>query len=95
MTSHTRQPSLPCPRFSWCAARTPDHTEHMSASVQLPEVEGMVLYIETGPDTGETVHGPILTGHIERPITEARPFAAQLRLAAARLDELAAWAEAS
>lgn len=97
MTTAGRQPLSPqvCSRFAWCAQQEKGHSEHLSVGVPVPDAEDMVLYVETDPDTGAVMYGPVLGGDGEdRPLGEARVVAAQFRVVAARLDELVAWAEA-
>lgn len=67
---------------------------HQSTPVQLVGAEDRVLFAETDPDTGALLYGPVLGGgDPDEPAGHARVLAARLRVAAARLDELAAAAE--
>lgn len=83
-----------CARFTWCASREPGHTVHQSSPVPFPGDEDRLLFAETDPETGHLLYGPVLGGgDADEPVGHARLLAAQLRVAAARLDELAAVAE--
>lgn len=83
-----------CARFTWCASREPGHTVHQSPPVPLYGAEDRLLFAETCPDTGHLLYGPVLGGgDADESAGHARVLAAQLRVAAARLDELAVVAE--
>lgn len=81
----------PCRRFAWCLSRVPGHSVHQSDPVPLLGGGDRVLFAETDPGTGHLLYGPVLGGEdADEPVRHARMLAAQLRVAAARLDEMAA-----
>lgn len=88
-----------CARYQWCTQQG-DHDTHWSESAlgteQAQDVEHAALYVETDPETGEVTYGPVLGGGREdRPVHEAYVMAAQLRVTAARLESMVAWAAVS
>lgn len=86
--------STPCRTFSWCATTAPDHVTHQSAPVPLPGDGERLVFAETDPDSGALLYGPVLScGDSDEPVGFGRVLAAQLRVAAARVDELVAAVE--
>ena len=83
-------PPTPCSTFAWCASQVPRHTVHESVPVPLPDGTDRVLFAETCPETGHLLYGPVLGGgDADESTGHARVLAAQLRVAAARLEQLA------
>lgn len=83
-----------CGRFSWCVTRPAGHTTHLSAPVEVFNGAGCVLFAETDPDSGALLYGPVLgTGEADHPVSHGRVLAAELRVAAARVEALVARVE--
>lgn len=86
--------SASCSRFSWCVTRAAGHTTHLSSPVEVWAGQGCVLFAETDPDSGALLYGPVLgTGEADHPVGHGRVLAAELRVAAARVEALVARVE--
>lgn len=97
MTPALHRTAPRCDRYVWCTRREPGHAEHQSAGVPVPASDAeLALYAQTDPGSGDVTHRPVLGGDgVEWPVADVAVLSAQFRVAAARLDELAAWAQAS
>lgn len=83
-----------CSQFSWCTKTAPGHSVHQSAPVLLPGGSDCLVFAETDPDSGALLYGPVLsTGVADSPVSHGRVLAAELRVAAARVEALVARVE--
>lgn len=86
--------SAPCSRFSWCTNGVSRHAEHFSAPVDLVDGRDRFMFAETDLDTGALLYGPVLGGgESEESVEYGRVLAAELRVAAARIEALVARVE--